>query len=224
MSFSPDTSQFDSPHAEWFFSQVHHIPRFAHHPPCDCYSNHVLRIGSWILCLGCTCLAVGIAISLSGLVVLGTYRSIPALLQDAVWSSTLGVVFYLPTLPQPFFQWKLFKMVSRFLLGVAIVLLAYTVLYVVPWTFAGCAWKLAMSVVFYLVLRWTLEFRRRFTPDPSRSCDGGCYPFCQGNRPRLNQVLEQLTTRVDDPEDSFVAFAEQLVAENGEVEIVSAPH
>jgi hypothetical protein len=222
MSYSPDQFQFDSPHAEWFFSKVHHFPRFAHHPPCDCYDNHVLRIGPWILCLGCTCLAAGIVIAFSGLIVLAANRLIPALLQDAVWSSSLGVGLYLPTLPQPFFQWKPFKMASRFLLGIAIIVLAFTILYVVPWTLVGCAWKLAMSVVFYLVLMQTLEFRRRFTPDPSRSCDAGCYPFCQGNRQRLSAVLEQLTIRVDDPGNPFVVFAEQLVAKNGDVEIVAS--
>src|SRR4051794_10177849 len=58
----------DSPAARWFIRQLFRVPRLAHHPTCKCFDNHLIRLGSIALCLGCTCMAMG---AITGLAVLG---------------------------------------------------------------------------------------------------------------------------------------------------------
>src|SRR5207248_10536129 len=108
----------DSPAARWFIRQLFRVPRLAHHPICRCFDNHLIRLGSLALCLGCTCMALGAS---TGLTLLGWLCSQYWADVQAIggWGFiAIGVGLYAPALVQPFAQHKPFKMVSRFLLGV----------------------------------------------------------------------------------------------------------
>jgi len=214
--------KFDSPPARRFFERVHDYPRFAHHPPCSCFDSHVLRIGTWVLCLGCSCLAIGAILACTLLCVFALSANFPLFLKDITWTLGMGVLCYLPTLLQPFLQWKPFKIISRTMLGSAIVVIWYGIFWLVPWTLVGGFWKAGMGLAFYVTVRLSLSFRQRFTPDPIRSCGEGCYPFCEGNRVRLDCALEELKLAVEDPSDPLLGFAEELASGGaGNIEVIA---
>jgi hypothetical protein len=209
----------DSPHATWFFSEVQSQPRWSHHPTCSCYDHHLIRVGGYSLCQGCFCLAVGIFIAL-GVIAFHSHADIvPSVLLSPFWTILIGVVFYLPSLVQPFFQVRPFKVASRMCLGISVVVLSYEVLYLLPFNWTGAGLRLLSVFIFRYVYRLTQDFRHRHTPDPSAHCDKGCYPFCDGNRQRLDLLYDELTNRaaLDDP---FVPFARALIdSKDGTVEM-----
>ena len=177
----------------------------------------VFRLGKYVLCLGCTSLAMGAVGAVITLSSLFLASALPASLTrlGAAWA--IGVAFYLPSLVQPFLQVKLLKVLSRISLGISIVLLWYGTIFLPAWDLKAIGLRLVFLIIFWVVFKWTNQFRMRFTPDPKETCDKGCYPFCGGNEERMAQLLQELKERAD-PDDTFVGFAENLIAtKNGEV-------
>ena len=208
---------FDSPHSSWFFDRLNQHPRFAHHPLCSCYDHHVFRLGKHVLCLGCTSLVLGATVAVITLLSLFLTSELPSLFTRLSGAWALGVACYLPSLVQPFLQVKVIKVISRISLGFAIVILWYGTVFLLPWDLKAMGLRLVFLVVFWIVFKATNQFRRRFTPDPKATCDKGCYPFCGGNEERLDRLLQELKERAG-PDDTFVGFAENLIAtKNGEV-------
>ncbi|MEO2018099.1 MAG: hypothetical protein ABGZ53_27420 [Fuerstiella sp.] len=83
--------------------------------------------------------------------------------------------------------------------------------------------RFVFLLIFWLVFKWTNQFRVRFTQEPKETCEKGCYPFCGGNEKRLNQLLQELKDRAD-PDDSFIEFAEGLIAtRDGQFEMPIKP-
>ena len=120
----------------------------------------------------------------------------------------LGLTLFSPTLVQPFVQVKPFKVISRFLLGVSIVLLWYVGLFLLPWTPFGLFLRLVFVVVFILTFRATNKWRSRKTADPCKRCPFGVYPFCKGNQVKVNALITELERRAC-PEDRATASAYQ---------------
>src|SRR4051812_44849910 len=87
-------------------------PPLAHHPTCRCYDAHLLRLGPFAVCLGCTCFGLGAVAGLLATGELFLLGALPLLL--------IGVGLYLPTLAQPFIRVPAFKAASRLLLGASI--------------------------------------------------------------------------------------------------------
>ena len=201
----------DSPHSKWFFAKVNEHPRLAHHPLCSCFDNHLIRIGSFTLCLGCTCLSVGAIIAITLLTFWKEQGQVPIALTALLPAWGVGGVLFVPTLIQPFCQLKIFKMCSRACLGVAIVILWYAAILLPEWNTLGVTLRVGFALIFCIVYRITLRFRKRFTADPTATCENGCYPFCGGNERRLANILDRLRDRAE-PDDPFVQFAEALIA------------
>ena len=198
---------FDSPLARWFFRELFRKDRLAHHPTCSCYDNHLLRFGHVVFCLGCFCLVSGAIVSVSLLVFLG--GTLPFHSEAGPWQMIgLGLTLFSPTLVQPFVQVKPFKVISRFLLGVSIVLLWYVGLFLLPWTPFGLFLRLVFVVVFILTFRATNKWRSRKTADPCKRCPFGVYPFCKGNQVKVNALITELERRAC-PEDRATASAYQ---------------
>ena len=116
-----DHPLLNRPHADWFFRELARQPRFAHHPTCDCYDNHLIRLGKFAFCLGCTSLVFGALLASITLALLASVYFMPTFLTSLPHVWCLGVVLYLPTLVQPFLQSKSLKIFSRTLLGIAII-------------------------------------------------------------------------------------------------------
>jgi len=200
-----------SPASADFLERISRVPRFAHHPTCDCFHNHLLHLGTRAICLGCTCVAVGILVSTAVLCVLLTWRA--ALLWQIgsfAWIS-LGVAFFLPTLAQPFQQQKMFKVVSRTMLGVSIVLLWFGAMIILPATTAGFALRLIFIGVFVTAMKLSLSLRSRFTKSPCDGCTGGSFPFCAGNRSVIERFLPDLIACGDDRDRLLIRLASEIV-------------
>jgi hypothetical protein len=208
----------DEPYVHWFFRQLNAYPRFAHHPPCACFDHHLMRIGRVPVCLGCFSAAVGILATVATLAVFQFSDKMPAALCDWRITSLLGVLLYSPSLIQPICQAKPAKIMFRAALGAAIVFLWYGAVFCIPWTVAGGVLRLAFVFIFTLVFKLTLTFRNKYTQSPLVTCDRGCFPICEGNRPRLDVLLDQLRHRCGTTDPEFIRFAERLV-NGGEADV-----
>ena len=207
---------FGSEAARWFMAQVYSQPRLAHHPDCRCFDNHVLRVGSLALCLGCTCVVCGAVAAGAALWCLWAYHREWALGCGASGFLVGGILLFVPTLAQPFLQVKPFKMVARFMLGAAIVVLWFGAMAILPLTSVGIGLRFVFVGVFAGVFRATQWQRARYAKDPCRDCPGPKYPFCQDRRNRLQPLINQLEA-VAKPEDApFVLFARALVGQSGD--------
>ena len=211
---SGEHSPLDSPHSSWFFSAVWKESRFAHHPTCDCYDRHLIRIREVNLCLGCTCVAVGTVLAVSLLLGLWVSKLLPATLLSFPTTLAIGLITFSPTLIQPFFQRKLFKLFSRTLLGMSVVLMFYAAIFLLPLTWEGVLVRSGFLAAFFATYRLTQNYRARYTVMPKAKCDKGCYPFCKGNRKRLEKIWQELVEKAD-RDDPFLPFARALIEQKG---------
>jgi hypothetical protein len=207
---SGEHSPLDSPHSSWFFSVVWKESRFAHHPSCDCYDRHLIRIGDLNLCLGCTCVAVGSLLAVLFLFGLWVSKALPSPLLSFPTTLAIGLTVFMPTLIQPFLQRKLFKLFSRTLLGMSVVLMFYAAIFLLPLTWEGVLLRGGFLAAFCATYRLTQNYRARYTVMPKGKCDKGCYPFCKGNRKRLEMIWQELLERAD-RDDPFLPFARALI-------------
>ncbi len=182
---SPPESLADpSPVKKWFIEEISRLGRWAHHPSCECYASHLLRLGRAHYCLGCTCLVLGI--TCTSLLAAADHALLLGVFEPfALWELIgFGVACFLPTLAQPFVQRKPYKVASRFLLGAAIALLCYGALLKLPWSGVGLFLRAVFVVVFVCTYKCTQRLRHAFTPRPCDSCPRGRFPFCAGNAAR----------------------------------------
>lgn len=215
VSRQPDTAKpFMSEAGRHFMESLFAFSRFAHHPDCSCFDAHVLRIGQLVLCLGCTCLATGTLAATAVLVSLFLSHAIPSGWYGTLAFAVIGICLYAPTLLQPFCQRKPFKVVSRFLLGVATPVLCVGGLVLPPLNATGFTARVAFVGIFRLVYKATLRQRARCTPDPCSRCGISTFPFCQDNRPRVISLVAELRRRACPEDAAFVAFAAALAGDN----------
>jgi len=100
---------------------------FAHHPNCSQYDHHVLHLGKWRFCLGCTGMYSAILLGFVVDLLVFQWRSLLGM-----WSRlALGLVFFVPALIQ--LRWKSshksIKFAMRFSLGISIWFLLSTIIY-----------------------------------------------------------------------------------------------
>jgi hypothetical protein len=140
------------------------------------------------------------------------------------WASTIawGLLFFVPTMIQPFCQRKAFKIISRTFLGIAMVVLCYGGLLVLPFSVAGNLLRIVFVLVFFITYKLTCLYRNKLTPPPEKKCGASCYPFCSGNRGHLTRVYKSLTERAEE-NDPLVQFAKQLI-ESSDGEFSTAQH
>ena len=215
---------FDSAAAHWFMTQLYAEPRFAHHPDCRCYDAHLLRCAGIPFCLGCTSAVCGATFAAAAL--WAAWSQSPETVR--AWGTpglvTAGCLLFLPTLAQPFVQRKPYKILARSLLGVAVVLLCFGAMVMLPYTATGMLLRAVFLGIFMATFRATLRFRAAFAKDPTRDCPGAGYPLCRDHLDRLQPLLGRLE-RMAKPEDApFVAFANALLRGDGDgisVELLS---
>ena len=200
----------DSPHSSWFFRELYGQPKFAHHPVCDCYNNHLIRIGHHSLCLGCTCVGCGILLATASLSAGWLMETLPKNLSSWISAVGLGLLFFLPTLVQPFCQIKLFKIASRTSLGVSVVLLCYGGLLLLPLNKNGYLLRVFFVMCFFCTYKLTCWYRQKFTREPKTKCGIARYPFCSGNQVYLTRIYNRLIQRAE-KSDPLVEFARNLI-------------
>lgn len=203
----PESADLHSDDAKWFVRQLFPRNRLAHHPTCRCYDGHLLRIGKLRLCLGCTSLGLGIILSLvtcGYLYHAGSLRYINGNAYGVFWG---GLGMFIPTLIQPFYQFKPFKIFSRFLLGCSIIATLSVVFIAIPWSGTGLALKGVGIAIFLSTINLTLRYRKHFTPPVNCSCK---HPFCESNKANLNQILKALKNRVG-AESELYRYAKNLI-------------
>lgn len=151
----------------------------AHHPHCDRFDGHLVRIGGRPLCLGCTCMGLGFLAG-AAIGVLGVGRG----LGFAPWVLAHAALVA-PTAIQPWVQRKGFKILARSLLGLASA----------TWLF-GPLWRSRLglpALAEYLIAGGVmgglalllLALRDRRAHSPCSSCPSGSYPTCDWNLPRI---------------------------------------
>ena len=150
----------------------------AHHPHCGRHSHHLIWVAGHPWCLGCACLYTGIALAVA---------VVPVIPWSAVgvpgWM-VAHLVLVLPTVLQPRFQAKAYKMVSRLFLGLAVGSYWFSGLVFVDfWP----TWSRVFVLLgpFGVILKSLSAQRARWANDPCRSCPLGVYPTCDWNMPRL---------------------------------------
>jgi uncharacterized membrane protein len=153
--------------------------RWAHHPHCDRYSNHLLWIGEHPFCLGCTCMYSGM---LSG-VILTTFLEWSTV-QFEGWVA-LHLILLLPTIIQPWFQNKTFKIISRFTLGFNIASYFVSGLLLISPPFSVWLFRALVVIMFLIGQRLIKHIRNHYTYNPCSDCPLGSFPTCEWNLPRL---------------------------------------
>lgn len=205
---------FMSERGRRFMDRLFSSPPLAHHPDCACYDAHVLRCGPFVLCLGCTCMAVGAVVAVALLACAWSRGLGPAAgWVGALAGLTAGLALYAPTLFQPFCQRKPFKILARFMLGAAVVVLGAAGLALPPIEVPGVVFRVAFAAVFWIVFKATLRQRALFTPDPCARCRPAVYPFCAGNRDKVALILDDLRRSAEPADAEFVAFAAALAGD-----------
>jgi hypothetical protein len=207
---------FRSEAAQWFMGRLFSLPRMAHHPHCRCFDNHVLRLGPLVLCLGCTCVACGAFGTVFGVLWLCAEKW--SLVEGLGTSGfvAFGVALFAPTLIQPFFQWKPFKMIARGALGASIVLLWFGAIALLPMSITGFALRFVFVVIFAMVFRATQWQRMRYASNPCSRCEGMVYPFCSDNRSRLGPLIAELERKARPEDAPFVAFARAIAGDSAD--------
>ncbi len=208
----------ETPAARRLVRELFRHPPWAHHPTCRCFDGHLLRIGRLALCLGCTCLAAGLITG--GVALLWAWRHEPWLLHPwAVFG--VGLLLFVPTLVQPFWQHKGFKAASRFALGLCLPCVLTAGLILPPLSALGWLARAGFVAFFLATYRFASWLRRRYTPDPCATCPHGRYPFCADNLPRVRRLItssgagefaEGLRRLIDESPEGAAAALEALDA------------
>jgi hypothetical protein len=153
--------------------------RWAHHPHCSRHDHHLVRPFGRPLCLGCTCVAVGVPLGI-GFACAMQWQS------WAMWQwIALHLLMLAPTAAQPVLQKKLFKISARTLLGAVSGSYLISGLFKVDFFAPAWLFKLAVVFAFVAMLRILLAWRNRRTSDPCSNCPLGMFPTCEWNLPRL---------------------------------------
>jgi hypothetical protein len=187
---TPDSLQ--NPAFLEFLDRLGMVPLFAHHPACKYYHNHIIWIGKVPLCLGCSMMACGIASGIWLLPHLGFMRVLPfsALL-------CLGVLLYIPAVFQVWIQFKPYKILARFLLGISVVFLGYAGTWLTPWSLGGWILKVGFLAVFYTVWNLTLAIRSQYSTSPCQHCPEGRFPVCSYTIPRIPRLANKYLSESD---------------------------
>jgi hypothetical protein len=166
-------------------SRLVRLSPFAHHPSCSYWSNHLIHLGRYPICLGCFCMSVGMALGVLMLLV-GVFSSF------APWERfLLGFAAYTPTLIQIYRQRYVFKIAARFLLGVGTALAVSSSISGYPWDNVYAIVNLGFLSVFILLFVGTSRWRSRHLDVPCLRCPEGRFPFCSWRHPNIVAALRQ---------------------------------
>ncbi|MGB3691845.1 MAG: hypothetical protein WA865_18045 [Spirulinaceae cyanobacterium] len=128
----------------------------------------------------------------------------------------LGVVLYIPAILQIWIQVKFYKILSRFLLGVAVVFLFYAGLWLTPLSFLGWILRAGFLACFGIVWNLTLKIRSIYSVSPCQHCPSGRFPICSYTIPRIPRLATKYFAESEgnDPvNDDFVRALQSVYTE-----------
>lgn len=155
------------------------LRRFAHHPHCDRHNHHLIWVLGHPLCLGCTCMYLGIVVGIPITFAIN-WETVSLGGWIFIWLSLL-----VPTVAQPFIQIKFYKIAARFLLGVTISLYFISGMLLIHSPFSEWLFRPLIIGNFTSIYRILKLVRSRFTKSPCDDCPLGYFPTCEWNLPRL---------------------------------------
>lgn len=149
----------------------------AHHPLCQYYQNHVIRVNHLALCLGCTGFYSGLGI--------GIFILLISNMKHFVWEILvfIALILYTPTILRllnfPLFNSsrKSFRFIYRFLLGLGVSVGFFSIL-IVPNFFLGI-FQFFLGVCLYL----SIGIKRILSKDVWNECKNCSFspsPDCPG--------------------------------------------
>jgi hypothetical protein len=194
-----------------FVENLEWTPFLAHHPACRYHHNHLIWVNRVPLCLGCTMMSCG---AIAGCAILLSTHFLTRL--PFQYLLTVGVFLYLPAVFQVWVQYKPYKILARFSLGVAVVFLFYSGLILTPWSPWGVALRTGFLLIFWLVWTLTLRVRSRYSRSPCSRCPEGRFPICSYTASRIPKLATQYFGRSDgsNPEADEFVRALQLTHES----------
>ena len=163
----------------------------AHHPHCSRYSHHLVWVFGRPLCLGCTSMYSGMVLGLPV-----TFAIAHLQLPFSYWAIFHCAFLLGPTFIQPWFQYRIFKIIARLMFGIFITSYWISGVILYPAPFNSWLFKIGLIVVFAAIYALLAFLRKTFTNDPCRTCPEGVFPNCDWNFNRYavskNQKLTSL--------------------------------
>ena len=154
----------------------------SHHPLCDYYVDHVIRIRSIYLCLGCSgfypSLFLSFAVSMLG--ILGS---------NWLFLVSISILLFLPSIIRLFIyvpsRMKTMRFFSKVFLGLAVGLGLYTII------IANNIIIMSLQVIFGLVLYIKMAVQRSNDPNPECGpCNFNPSPVCPGMSPFYDHNID----------------------------------
>ncbi|MFX0151212.1 MAG: hypothetical protein ACFFAJ_10555 [Candidatus Hodarchaeota archaeon] len=193
-----------------------HLSWGAHHPSCQHYDNHLIRILDKNYCIGCTFISIGFSAGIA-LIILTQLKNLSPII---LW--TIGFLFYVPALIQINFKpVKRIKIILRFILGVSVAFFLVAMIYI-QWNILGFVLKFIYIIIFYLTVKVTLNYRAKRIDNPCHNCKNGTYPFCKENVIKMKFILKNSINFKSDEDEQLLKILTSLVSqfEGKEQEIV----
>lgn len=128
-----------------------------------------------------------------------------------------GCAAYLPTLVQVRYQRYWFKMLSRFSLGIGIVLALSAALFGGSWLSWTVLQNLLFLAIFIGLYLGTVQWRAKHLDVPCTQCPEGSFPFCSWRRAEIRAALldhERAALTLPEPVVAFLRVLDDDLAES----------
>jgi hypothetical protein len=202
--YYPGTTEEEHKNILFFLNKLSKIPIFAHHPTCQYHSNHLINIGSKSFCLGCFFMYSGI--------VAGTF--LIYFLDGSTFPPwkifLLGFCIFPPTIIQIFYQKYLFKVFSRFLLGIAISLFTTSIVFALIYSHDVLVASL-LAFTFLCLFNFTVKLRKRNIDIPCTYCKKGGFPICEYKLPDIKRVTLENNMQEDKLPPAFIGILRSVI-------------
>ncbi len=180
----------------------------AHHPSCNRYNNHLIRILNHPLCIGCTFMSLGI---ITGFLIL-LFTEFHSLKPSIIWIT--GFFFYLSAIIQTkLTKNKRIKMGLRFFLGIGTIFLLGAVI-LIPLSLVNIFVKLFLFWLFYFVFKKTNDYRAKKIDDQCIHCPDGTHPLCIHKKIKMIQILDEYHSKkliIEDRDEKLIPLLTALV-------------
>jgi len=166
----------------------------AHHPTCEKYDNHIIRIFGRALCIGCTFFYTGFIIST--IIFFSTANIFIRNWNISMIIWAIGFVLFSLFLVQlQIKEIKILKIILRFCLGFGSSLMIFSILVKIPFNWIGIVVRIIAVVFYYFLYKLFFKLRKRKTDNYCIDCPKGKYPFCKHNLQRISETIKEMQNK-----------------------------